>query len=129
MDSETLQKIEETVLEILDSADMEETTEFKVRSMAAERLGLDLSAPDRKLFVRKIVESFLQAKTKEEQLQPEQRGEEQQDEETAEGEAEEEEEDDDQGKKKKKQKMYDDEGDLIICHVRLKPLPFRLFRV
>ncbi|KAJ6851798.1 RNA polymerase II transcriptional coactivator KELP [Iris pallida] len=36
---------------------MEETTEYKVRTAAAEKLGLDLSLPDRKLFVRKVVET------------------------------------------------------------------------
>ncbi|ONK69185.1 uncharacterized protein A4U43_C05F20220 [Asparagus officinalis] len=114
MDSETQQKIEETVLEILKDADMESTTEYKIRTMAAERLGLDLSVPDRKLFVRQVVESFLQSKTLEEKEQ--QQKEEEEAEQRKEEEVEEEEEEND-GKQKRE---YDDEGDLIICRLSNK---------
>ncbi|GKU87926.1 hypothetical protein SLEP1_g2253 [Rubroshorea leprosula] len=52
-------KIEETVKEILRTADMEEMTEFKVRAAASERLGIDLSDMEHRRFVRGVVESFL----------------------------------------------------------------------
>ncbi|KAA8516185.1 hypothetical protein F0562_019364 [Nyssa sinensis] len=52
-------KIEGTVIEILKDADLEEATEFKVRNMAAERLGIDLSDMDHKRLVRSVIECFL----------------------------------------------------------------------
>ncbi|XP_015577347.1 uncharacterized protein LOC107261594 [Ricinus communis] len=59
MEPEIQQKIEHSVLEILKMADMEEMTEFKVRVMASERLGIDLNNFQCKRFIRGIVESFL----------------------------------------------------------------------
>ena len=59
MDEATKKKVEATVLEILRGSDMDSVTEYKVRSAAADRLGIDLSAPDRKLFVRGVVEGYL----------------------------------------------------------------------
>lgn len=59
MDSESRRKIEETVLDILRKANLDEMTEFKVRVAAAERLGIDLSDMDHKSFVRGVVENFL----------------------------------------------------------------------
>ncbi|KAM7476535.1 hypothetical protein LguiB_023778 [Lonicera macranthoides] len=60
MESETLgRKIEETIIEILKNADLETITEYNVRSMAADRLGIDFSDLDRKWLVRRTVESFL----------------------------------------------------------------------
>ncbi|KAK2650063.1 hypothetical protein Ddye_017552 [Dipteronia dyeriana] len=53
------QIVEQTVIEILKEADMEQITEFKVRTMASERLGIDLSDTDHKKFIRGVVESFL----------------------------------------------------------------------
>ncbi|XP_028126393.1 uncharacterized protein LOC114323108 [Camellia sinensis] len=58
MESES-KKIEETVIEILKDADLEEATELKVRTMAAKRLGIDLSDLDHKWLVRRVVESYL----------------------------------------------------------------------
>ncbi|XP_059634387.1 uncharacterized protein LOC132276795 [Cornus florida] len=52
-------KIEETVIEILKDVDLEEVNEYKVRTMAAERVGIDLSGMDHKRLVRRAVESFL----------------------------------------------------------------------
>lgn len=115
MDAETQQKIEATVLEILEEADMESLTEHKVRAMAAEKLGLDLSLPDRKRFVRRVVESFLVSKAKEHG--PKESENENAKNDGGEDEAEEEEGKDDGGGGKG-QREYDDEGDLIICHVR-----------
>ncbi|XP_078432112.1 transcriptional coactivator p15 (PC4) family protein (KELP) [Wolffia australiana] len=59
METEMQSRIKKTVEEILEGADMEAITEFKVRSLASEKLGLDLSIPERKRFVREVVESFL----------------------------------------------------------------------
>ncbi|KAG1367659.1 RNA polymerase II transcriptional coactivator KELP [Cocos nucifera] len=79
MDAGTQRRIEEVVLEILESSDMTTMTEYKVRKAAAERLGLDLSFPDRKRFVRGIVESFLVSKKDEstQQRQEQEQGEKQ----------------------------------------------------
>ncbi|XP_057802489.1 RNA polymerase II transcriptional coactivator KELP [Salvia miltiorrhiza] len=100
MDAETRNKIEETVLEILKNSNMDETTEFKIRKSASEKLGMDLSDPARKKLVREVVESYLteqQAKAEEEE----------------EAEAEEEED----GGRNKGEKEYDDEGGLIVCRL------------
>lgn len=106
MDGETRRRIEEVVLEILQRADMTTMTEYRVRTAAAEKLGLDLSVPDRKLFVRGVVESFLLSKKDE---PPQQEQEEEDDEE---------EDDDNDGKKKSRgEKEYDDEGNLILCRL------------
>eukprot|EP00252_Welwitschia_mirabilis_P015180 TRINITY_DN33405_c0_g1_i1.p1 TRINITY_DN33405_c0_g1~~TRINITY_DN33405_c0_g1_i1.p1 ORF type:complete len:191 (+),score=49.99 TRINITY_DN33405_c0_g1_i1:188-760(+) len=56
---ETKLKIEQTILEILRSADMSEMTEYKVRKKAEEELGINLSVPPYKKFVRDIIERFL----------------------------------------------------------------------
>lgn len=113
IDPEIKQKIEEAVLEILNTVDMEETTEFKVRSMAAEKLGLDLSVPERKRFVRHVVESFLLSKKDQEQGEHEQEEAKEIEEVEEEAEGEEEEE----GKKKRE---FDEAGDLIICRLSNK---------
>ncbi|KAH7578060.1 hypothetical protein JRO89_XS01G0335700 [Xanthoceras sorbifolium] len=59
MEATSQQKIEQTVIEILKEADMEKMTEFKVRTMASKRVGIDLSDIDQKKFIRGVVESFL----------------------------------------------------------------------
>ncbi|CAD5163307.1 RNA polymerase II transcriptional coactivator KELP-like [Musa acuminata AAA Group] len=130
MDEETKRQIEETVLQILRDADMTSTTEFKVRSLAAQRLGIDLSHRDRKLFVRGIVESFLISQNSndghdDDKSDPGQEQEEvavEQPERDREEEEEEEEEDEDEGAKKRRRgsKEYDDDGDLIICRLSSK---------
>ncbi|KAJ6828516.1 RNA polymerase II transcriptional coactivator KELP [Iris pallida] len=118
MDTESRQRIKDVVLGILTEANMEETTEYKVRTAAAEKLGLDLSLPDRKLFVRKVVEDFLVSKKNEEEEEGENNQQQQKQEEVG-GEEVEEEEEEEKGKKKQK-KEYDDEGDLIICRLSNK---------
>ncbi|KAH9331616.1 hypothetical protein KI387_003724, partial [Taxus chinensis] len=70
MDPKTKLEIEKTVLEILENADMNDMTEFKVRKLAGERLGQDLSDAKYKKFVRNIVESFLRSRDDEEEEQP-----------------------------------------------------------
>ena len=97
MDEESKVKIEETVREILNESDMTEMTEFKVRNLASERLGIDLSDKSHKAFVRGIVKSFLEEVESKQQH-------------------EEEEEEEDRAKEGNKE--LDDDGDLIICRVR-----------
>ena len=67
MEPEIRRKIEETVTDILSNADLEEATEFKVRLAASDRLGIDLSDPDRKALVRDAVERFLVSASESEQ--------------------------------------------------------------
>ena len=114
MDSETSNGIEETVLDILKTSNLEEVSEQKIRRMASEKLGLDLSEPTRKKFVRQVVEKFLA----EEQAKREANAADEVKEEEEEDENDEEEED---GKVKSSgDKEYDDEGDLIVCRLSQK---------
>ncbi|KAL3499207.1 hypothetical protein ACH5RR_038300 [Cinchona calisaya] len=118
MDSETEQKIEETVLEILRSSNMDEITEYMIRKSASEKLGLDLSDPPRKKFVRQVVNSYLteqNAKAAAAEAEKQQQNDDVEEEE--EEEEEEEDEDNDNKKRKLDDKEYDDEGDLIICRL------------
>lgn len=108
-------EIEETVIDILKKANMEETTEYKVRKMASEKLGLDLNSPELKQFVRRVVESYLDSLNSQTNQQDE-------DEEAAE-----EAEDEDQNQRKRGGQEYDDEGDLIICRVSSSILTLFLF--
>lgn len=89
-DVETKGRIEETVRKILEESNMDEVTESKIRKLASKQLGLDLSQPHFKAFVKQVVEAFLHEKQ-------------QQEEEQEEGSS--------------KDKEYDDNGDLIICKV------------
>ncbi|KAJ7951313.1 RNA polymerase II transcriptional coactivator KELP-like protein [Quillaja saponaria] len=66
MEPEILRKIEQTVVDILMKSNMEEMTEFMVRVMASERLGIDLSDSEHKGFVRSVVESYLLGNVEEE---------------------------------------------------------------
>ncbi|ESW32178.1 hypothetical protein PHAVU_002G300000 [Phaseolus vulgaris] len=99
-DTETKQRIEETVRRILQESDMDEVTESKIRKQASEQLGLNLSQPHFKAFVKQVVGAFLQEK-----LQEQEENDEKEDEE-------------EQGVSKGKE--YDDEGDLIICKLSEK---------
>ncbi|KAK3165212.1 hypothetical protein QOZ80_1AG0030330 [Eleusine coracana subsp. coracana] len=120
MDEQTKKKVEATVLEILRGADMESVTEYKVRSAAADRLGIDLSVPDRKLFVRGVVENYLRSlPSEEEEQQQDGAGEEGKDKQEEEEEEEDEEEEEEEGDGKKKRE-YDDQGDLILCRLSTK---------
>ncbi|CAN6816853.1 hypothetical protein Bca4012_003136 [Brassica carinata] len=96
MDEESKVKIEETVREILNESDMTEMTEFKVRNLASERLGIDLSDKSHKAFVRGIVKSFL---------------------EEVESKQQQEEEEEEEDRAKEGNKELDDDGDLIICRL------------
>ncbi|XP_062218931.1 RNA polymerase II transcriptional coactivator KELP [Phragmites australis] len=118
MDVKTKKKVEETVLEILRGSDMESVTEYKVRAAAADRLGIDLSVPDRKLFVRGVVESYLRSLPyEEEEQQQDGAGEEGKDKQEEEEEEDEEEEEEEKGDRKRE---YDDLGDLILCRLSTK---------
>lgn len=106
MDPELQQRIEKTVLEVLEQSDMDNTTEYKVRMQAAEKLNMDLSSREYKAFVRKVVESFLQQKADQDQPAKEEEEEEV-----------EEEEEDKRGKRSAGDKKFNDKGELIICNV------------
>lgn len=54
--------IKEAVLEILQEADLESTTESKVRKLASEKLGADLNAAAHKKLVRRVVEDYLSSR-------------------------------------------------------------------
>ncbi|KAL3536699.1 hypothetical protein ACH5RR_000065 [Cinchona calisaya] len=56
-------KIEETVIKILKSADLETATEYSVRAAAAHQLSADLSDLSHKFLVRQVLESFLLSTT------------------------------------------------------------------
>ncbi|MFS8029829.1 putative transcription factor ssDNA-binding-TF family [Helianthus anomalus] len=110
MDSALAKEIEEAVLQVLNNSDMDSTTEYQVRKLASEQIGIDLSEPSRKKLVRSIVQTYLeeqQAKAEAEEKV------------TEEGEPVEDEEEDseDDKKKRKGDKEYDDEGDLIVCRL------------
>jgi len=111
MDEATKKKVEATVLEILRGSDMDSVTEYKVRSAAADRLGIDLSVPDRKLFVRGVVEGYLTSLSSQEVEEEQQQGGAG---EEAKGDQKEDEEEEEGGARKKE---YDDQGDLILCRV------------
>ncbi|XP_020203524.1 RNA polymerase II transcriptional coactivator KELP [Cajanus cajan] len=106
MDSETKERIEETVRRILQESDMDEVTEHKIRKQASQQLALDLSLPHFKAFVRQVVEAFLQEKQQQQQ---------QEDDDDDDDDEEEEEQQQQQGVSKGKE--YNDDGDLIICRL------------
>ncbi|KAL5726917.1 hypothetical protein ACHQM5_000160 [Ranunculus cassubicifolius] len=138
MEAEIETKISKTVISILKSSNMDEMTEFKVRKLAGEQLGLDLSSSIYKKFIRNIVESFLISNQhndddpvpdqdpdpeikqveEEEKIEPEKQ------------QSDEEEEFEEPTTKKQKEKEkeeffgggkeYDDEGNLIICSLSNK---------
>ncbi|OVA14710.1 Transcriptional coactivator p15 (PC4) [Macleaya cordata] len=123
MEAETQREIEETVIGILKNSDMNEMTEAKVRKIAGEKLGIDLSGKDEKKFVRRVVDSFLVSKENEQTQAAEEEEEEEakkganQDEEE---EAEEEEEEEEKKNPGISAKEFDDNGDLIICRLSNK---------
>lgn len=59
MDKETRKRVRDTVLELLQSADLDVTTELEIRKAASDCLGINLHLPTHKVFVRKIVEAFV----------------------------------------------------------------------
>ncbi|XVE58089.1 hypothetical protein DITRI_Ditri04bG0142500 [Diplodiscus trichospermus] len=100
MDAETREKIKKTVREILEEADMNEMTEYKIRQMASQKLEINLSDSKYKVYVRHVVNSFLEeqkAKQKE-------------------AEAVADDDDDDNNNNKE----FDDDGDLIVCRLSEK---------
>lgn len=142
MESSTNPEIETTVLGLLENADMSEMTEYKIRKLAGEKLGQELSDAKSKKLVRNIVEGFLRSKNSEEEQAAEQVTVEKEDEEVEEEdekaskkehkkkqvqseEEEEDEEDERPAKKQRKEKSKesgavqktgtDDNGDLVIC--------------
>lgn len=122
MDEATKKNVEATVLEILRGSDMESVTEYKVRAAASDRLGIDLSIPDRKLFVRGVVEEYLLSLSSKEEAKAEEEG--VTGRESKGKEQEEEDEDDDDGEEDEGKgggkREYDDQGDLILCRLSSK---------
>ncbi|XP_021297978.1 RNA polymerase II transcriptional coactivator KELP [Herrania umbratica] len=96
MDAETRGKIKQTVRGILEEANMDEMTEYKIRQMASQILELNLSESKYKAYVRHVVNSFLEEqKAKQEE---------------AEAAA-----NDDNTNKNNKE--FDDDGDVIVCRL------------
>uniref|UniRef100_A0ACD5VQ33 Uncharacterized protein n=1 Tax=Avena sativa TaxID=4498 RepID=A0ACD5VQ33_AVESA len=135
MEEKMQKEVEAAVLEILRGSDLNSLTEYKVRSAAADRLGIDLSLPDRKLFVRRMVQDYLESLTdegeegknkghcqegKEEEQEEKEKekgeGEEKRKEEEKEKDEEEEEEEEEE-EKGGVGKELDDNGDLILCRL------------
>ncbi|KAL6839834.1 hypothetical protein ACP4OV_029644 [Aristida adscensionis] len=118
MDEETKKKVEAAVLGVL----RESVTEHKVRAAAAARLGIDLSVPDRKLFVRGVFEGYLRSLPSQEEENEEveqQQKEEEVEEDGAGGEGKgEQEEGKEAGGGRKRE--YDDSGDLILSRLSAK---------
>ncbi|KAH9621010.1 hypothetical protein KSS87_004547 [Heliosperma pusillum] len=106
MDGEMEKKIEESVLEILERSDMQEMTEYKVRKLASEKLGIDLSEASRKKLVRRVVETFLEQQAQQQQAVEEEEASEEEEEEGS--------------NNRVDGKEYDDDGDLIICRLSEK---------
>ncbi|GLU06008.1 hypothetical protein SLE2022_230750 [Rubroshorea leprosula] len=98
MEPQVKEKIETTVRQMLEESDMNEVTEHKIRKLASEKLGINLSEAKYKAFVKEVVASFLdELKAKEE-------------EEAAA----------DDGNKGSSNQEYDDDGDLIVCKLNDK---------
>ncbi|XP_030540234.1 RNA polymerase II transcriptional coactivator KELP [Rhodamnia argentea] len=113
MDSDVERRIGTAVREVLEESDMNETTEYKVRKQASERLGMDLSQPKYKAIVRQVVQSFLE----EQKAKEDQRANAVAEEVEAE---EEEDEEEETGKKPSGEAEYTEDGDLIICKLSEK---------
>lgn len=105
MEPEVKHKIETTVRQILEESDMNETTEYKIRKLASEKVGINLSEAKYKAFVKEVVASFLdEVKAKEEEEEEEEAAED----------------DDGKGKSKNVDEEFDDEGNLVICRLSKK---------
>jgi hypothetical protein len=137
MDEKTQKKVEAAVMEILRGSEMESLTEYKVRSAAADRLGMNLSLPDRKLFVRRLVQDYLDSLVDEDvkkqqggsgeegekkgrRQEGEKKGRRQEGKEEEQKEEQEEEPEEAEEEEKKGGaigKELDDNGDLILCRV------------
>ncbi|KAK2630807.1 hypothetical protein QOZ80_UnG0725440 [Eleusine coracana subsp. coracana] len=107
MEEEMKKKVEAAVLHIL----RESFTEGKVRAAAAERLGFDLSAPDRKLFVRGVFEGYLRSLHSQEEEDQDGTGVEGKDE------PEEKQDEEEKGGGGGRKRERDDAGDLILCRL------------
>ncbi|KAI3981261.1 hypothetical protein MKX01_008892 [Papaver californicum] len=104
-------EIKKTVMDILKTSDMNEMTESKVRKLAGDKLGIDLSGKQEKKFIKQIVNEFL--------IQTEEEVQEKGKQQVVEEEQEQEEEEEERKKKSPgvSAKEYEDNGDLIICQL------------
>lgn len=142
MDAETKQKVTDTVMSILDEADMNVMTEFKVRKQASDILSIDLSQPEPKQFVRRLIQSYLDARAAADSVPQPHNNDAEAEAVDADEEAntlsvheseqvveEEEEQVEEDEEKKGGSKEYDDDGDLIVCRVShsIPSLLLRLF--
>ncbi|XP_074263407.1 uncharacterized protein LOC141586169 [Silene latifolia] len=59
LNSNNSSQIRNTVIDILNSSDLDSVTEQHVRNLAADKLNLDLSDLPHKILIRQIIESFL----------------------------------------------------------------------
>lgn len=105
-DTETKERIEETVLKILQESNMDEVTESKIRKQASNELDLNLSQPPFKALVKQIIEAFL--KEKQQEGEKEEKVEEEEEEKTKLIQ---------EGVSSRNNNAYDDSGDLVICEV------------
>lgn len=105
-----------TVRQVLEESDLDQSTEYKVRKEASERLKMDLSQPEYRVVVREVVEAFLreqnakeeqQAKEDQKAILDQQKGKEDQENDEGSG-----------GKNSQGLKVYTDVGgELVICRV------------
>ncbi|CAK8579363.1 unnamed protein product [Lathyrus sativus] len=106
-DGETKERIEETVLKILQESNMDEVTESKIRKQASNELDLNLSQPPFKALVKQIIEAFL--KQKQQQQEEEEKEEEEKQQKLKQV-----------GVSSRNNNVYDDSGDLVICELGKK---------
>ncbi|KAI5383392.1 hypothetical protein KIW84_070699 [Lathyrus oleraceus] len=107
-DAETKERIEETVLKILQESNLDEVTESKIHKQASNELDLNLSQPPFKALVKQIIEAFLKQKQH------------QQEEEEEDKEEEEKQKLKQVGVSNRNNNVYDDFGDLVICELGKK---------
>ncbi|XP_058736019.1 RNA polymerase II transcriptional coactivator KELP [Vicia villosa] len=106
--TETKERIEETVLKILQESNMDEVTESKIRKQASTELDLNLSQPPFKALVKQIIEAFL--KQKQQEGEEEEKVEEEEEKPKLRQE----------GVSSRNNNVYDDSGDLVICELGKK---------
>lgn len=110
--------MKEAVLQILEEADLEKTTEFKVRELASQKLGADLNLPAHKKLVRKVVGDYLNARAEAEAKPEEEEAEEVANEAPPAAAP-----SDDEGKPLKVQEESDDDDDAQPSRFARKPPP------
>lgn len=108
-DTETKERIEETVLKILQESNMDEVTESKIRKQASNELDLNLSRPPFKALVKQIIEAFLKQKQQQQEEEEEEEEKEEKQQQLKQ-----------EGVSNRNNNVYDDSGDLVICELGKK---------